>query len=113
MEIYSQYTDNSIHLPLQKNDLVDSDSIQKNKNAFCCLPFEVKREVELSIVQYKIIHNISNAKSILYNMKKTNKQTNPFCPYWISKNEQTTKHLFCSRVSARCQIALAKLYRLE
>ena len=42
------------------------------------LPFEVTKEVKLSMFQYKIIHNILCTKSLLFKMKK---EDSPRCPF--------------------------------
>ena len=57
------------------------------------LHFQVTREIELSMFQYKIIHNILYAK-------KMDKKKNPYFPYCTS-TKQTTMHLFCSCMIAR------------
>lgn len=44
------------------------------------LPFEVTKEVKLSMFQYKIIHNILCTKSLLFKMKKEDSPRCPLCP---------------------------------
>ena len=44
------------------------------------LPFEVTKEVKLSMFQYKIIHNILCTKSLLFKMKKEDSPRCLFCP---------------------------------
>ena len=53
------------------------------------LPFEVTKEVKLSMFQYKIIHNILCTKSLLFKMKKEDSPRCPFCPA-----DHTIIHLF-------------------
>ena len=53
------------------------------------LPFEVTKEVKLSMFQYKIIHNILCTKSLLFKMKKEDSPRCPFCPA-----DHTFIHLF-------------------
>ena len=53
------------------------------------LPFEVTKEVKLSMFQYKIIHNILCTKSLLFKMKKEDSPRCPFCPA-----DHTIVHLF-------------------
>ena len=53
------------------------------------LPFEVTKEVKLSMFQYKIIHNILCTKSLLFKMKKEDSPRCPFCPV-----DHTIVHLF-------------------
>ena len=53
------------------------------------LPFEVTKEVKLSMFQYKIIHNILCTKSLLFKMKKEDSPRFPFCPA-----DHTIIHLF-------------------
>ena len=56
---------------------------------FYLLPFEVTKEVKLSMFQYKIIHNILCTKSLLFKMKKEDSPRCPFCPA-----DHTIVHLF-------------------
>ena len=56
---------------------------------FYLLPFEVTKEVKLSMFQYKIIHNILCTKSLLFKMKKEDSPRCPFCPV-----DHTIIHLF-------------------
>ena len=44
------------------------------------LPFEVIKEVKLSMFQYKIIDNILCTTSLLFKMKKEDSPRCPFCP---------------------------------
>ena len=53
------------------------------------LPFEVTKEVKLSMLQYKIIHNILCTKSLSFKMKKEDSPRFPFCPA-----DHTIVHLF-------------------
>ena len=53
------------------------------------LPFEVTKEVKLSMLQYKIIHNILRTKSLSFKMKKEDSPHCPFCPA-----DHTIVHLF-------------------
>ena len=50
-----------------------------NLRTLYLLPFEVTKEVKLSMFQYKIIHNILCTKSLLFKMKKEDSQRYPFC----------------------------------
>lgn len=84
--------------------------LKKKTKCISSRPFEVKMEVKLSMVQYKITHKIHYTNNILYNMKK---QTNKSILSLLDQyNEQTTKYLFCSCVITRCQIVLAQIYQL-
>ena len=56
---------------------------------FWLLPFEVTKEVKLSMFQHKIIHNILCTKSLLFKMKKEDSPRCPFCPA-----DHTIIHLF-------------------
>ena len=53
------------------------------------LPFEVTKEVKLSMFQYKIVHNILCTKSLLLKMKKEDSPRCRFCPA-----DHTIIHLF-------------------
>ena len=53
------------------------------------LPFEVTKEVKLSMLQSKIIHNILCTKSSSFKMKKEDSPHCPFCPA-----DHTIVHLF-------------------
>ena len=53
------------------------------------LPFEVTKEVKLSMFQYKIIHNILCTKGLLFKMKKEDSPRCLFCPA-----DHTIIHLF-------------------
>ena len=53
------------------------------------LPFEVTKEVKLSMFQYKIIHNILCTKSLSFEMKKEDSPSCPFC-----QADHTIMHLF-------------------
>ena len=54
------------------------------------LPFKATRETKLTMVQYKIIHQILPTNSLLHKMKKV---ASPFCPFCPSEC-QTLWHLF-------------------
>lgn len=53
------------------------------------LPFQARKEVKISMFQYKIIHNILCTKSLLFKMKKEDSPRCPFCPA-----DHTIIHLF-------------------
>ena len=53
------------------------------------LPFEVTKEIKLSMFHYKIIHNIRCTKSLLFKMKK---EDSPRCPFY--PGDHTIIHLF-------------------
>ena len=60
------------------------------------LPFEVTKEVKLSMFQYKIIYNILCTKRLLFKMKK---EDSPCCPFCSA--DHTIIHLFteCAQVT--------------
>ena len=75
--------------PTLKKRLLNFGSQKDDLRKLYLLPFEVTKEVKLSMFQYKIIHNILCTKSLLFKMKKEDSARCPFCPA-----DHTIIHLF-------------------
>ena len=72
--------------------LIESGFDTQERKKIYSLPFNVTKEVKLSVFQYRIVHNILYANIILYNMKKKPHPFSTFC----ANTEQTIVHIFFS-----------------
>ena len=66
--------------PTCEKRLLNSGHQKDDLRKLYLLPFEVTKEVKLSMFQYKIIHNIMCTKSLLFKMNKKTPHASPFCP---------------------------------
>jgi len=89
---------NQQHFPPPTADrrLIERGFIFQERQKIYSPPFPVANEVQLSVFQYKIVHNILYTNKILY---KTKKKQQPNCPY-RHDIDQTPLHL-----SVECPIA--------
>jgi len=76
--------------PTAERRLIECGFIFQERQKIYSLPFRVTSEVELSVFQYKIGHNILYTNKILYKMKM---KQQPDCPY-CHDIDQTPLHLF-------------------
>ena len=85
--LYSITSTSLLHM--QREDSLNA-VLSFKKDKIYSLPFRVTNEVKLSMLQYKIVHNILYTNKILYKMKK---KQQPDCPY-CHDIDQTPLHLF-------------------
>lgn len=80
-DIYSKLLSlRSKSLPTCEKSLLNFGYQKDDLRKLYLLPFEVTKEVKLSMFQYKIIHNILCTKSLLFKMKKEDSPHCPLCP---------------------------------
>ena len=91
--IYSELTNCQNFPPATaEKRLIESGFDTQERKKIYSLPFNVRKEVKLSVFQYKIVHNILYTNKILSKMKKN---AHPFCTFCPSI-EQMMVHLFFS-----------------
>jgi len=67
--------------PTSEKKLLASGVEKSDLNKTYLLPFKAKREIKLTLFQYKIIHQILPTNSLLHKMKKVATPACPFCPF--------------------------------